>query len=321
MIKNIIVYLCMLLSVFIFNIFYYAWFSWFLLVAVLSLPLISLVVSLPFMITSAANGFIIFAKDNIISGEDFYIGIACKKRNTAFCPLMRVKIKAYNTFTNKKENINITYGGSLRKAVFAKFNKLGKNCGCIILDAKHFKIYDIMGIFFIPVRTDSHISVNIMPKPQKTLVMPNYENIAVLGYKPKSGGGFSDFYELRQYQNGDSIKNIHWKLSSKHDDLIVREPCQPIYKKFAIKLELTDNSNENDSILAKFLYVCDCVFKNGSDCFVLCKGFNFVSLLTDNNDAQMYIKSLYNGIPYKECLPDKNNFLVYSIFGEREEVN
>ena len=42
-------------------------------------------------------------------------------------------------------------------------------------------------------------------------------------WKPKPGGGYSEEHELRPYRPGDPANSIHWKLSSKTGDLIVRE--------------------------------------------------------------------------------------------------
>ncbi len=321
MIKNITIYLCLLASAFLFNVFYYAWFSWFLLLAVLCLPIISLAISLPFMIISAVNGFIVFSKDRININDDFYIGVAGKKRAVNFCPLLRIKLKAINNFAQTKDKVKISYSGTFKKAVFTKYNKLSENCGYIELEAKYCKVYDLMGIFFIPIKINTRLGVNIIPKPQKPDILPNYENVAVLGYKPKPGGGFSDFYELRKYQSGDSIKNIHWKLSSKYDDLIVREPCNPVYRKLAVKLVLCDDKNKNNDILARFLYACRCIFVDGGDCCVICQKVDSASRITNENEAVLYLESLYRGLPYKKYSPDESKLVIYSVFDGGEEVS
>ena len=84
MIKSIVIYLLLLISAFVFNIFYFGWFSWFLLVLTIAVPLVSLLVSLPFMITGAFNGVLAFTHDNVKVGDDFYIGITGKKRRAVF---------------------------------------------------------------------------------------------------------------------------------------------------------------------------------------------------------------------------------------------
>lgn len=37
----------------------------------------------------------------------------------------------------------------------------------------------------------------------------------------------SEVYQLREYRPGDDIRQIHWKLSSKLDELILKEASQP----------------------------------------------------------------------------------------------
>lgn len=321
MIKNITIYLCVLLCAFGFNIFYYAWFSWFLLVAVLCLPILSLAVSLPFMINTALNGFVVFAKDTVAPDEDFFIGIAPKKKPAPLCPVFKIKLTTDNAFSGKRDVLKILYGGTFSKAVFTKCNRLTKNCGCVRLCAKYCKVYDFTGIFFIPVKVCAQIKVNVISKPKKPSVLPNYENVAVLGYKPKIGGGFSDFYELREYQNGDSIKSIHWKLSSKYDNLIVREPSQPIYRKLAIRLIFCDDNDKNDDIIARFRYAVRVIVSGGRDCCVMCNRADFTALLYSEYDAKKYLESLYTGVPYKAYSPDKSKLVIYNIFDSGEEVS
>ena len=72
MIKSIVIYLLLLISAFVFNIFYFGWFSWFLLVLTIAVPLVSLLFSLPFMITGAVNGVLVFTHDSIKIGDETY---------------------------------------------------------------------------------------------------------------------------------------------------------------------------------------------------------------------------------------------------------
>ena len=45
--------------------------------------------------------------------------------------------------------------------------------------------------------------------------------------KPKYGGGFAEDHDLRPYRPGDTVNSIHWKLTSKMDEPIVREALIP----------------------------------------------------------------------------------------------
>lgn len=37
----------------------------------------------------------------------------------------------------------------------------------------------------------------------------------------------TEVFEMRDFRNGDSLKSVHWKLSARFDELLVREPSRP----------------------------------------------------------------------------------------------
>ncbi len=319
MIKNIVIYLLLLITAFVFNIFYFGWFSWFLLVLTITIPLVSLIVSLPFMIGSAVNGVLVFTHDSMKIGDDFYVGITGKKGRAVFCPRVKIKLNVKNDFCRKSERLKIIYSGTLKKPFYTKCNSFSKHCGSVNITSKYAKIYDMTGIFFIPIKLDCNINCYVMPKTKKPSVLPDSSKISILGYKPKNGG-FSDYYELRQYQSGDSLKNIHWKLSSKYDDLIVREPSTPIYRQFYVRLLFTQNADINDDILARFMYVCNYLNKNGAPCLVFNNGRE-ISSIANSSQQKEFIKALYRNQPYNTCFADTAPSLVYAIGESGEEVS
>lgn len=319
MIKSIVIYLLLLISAFVFNIFYFGWFSWFLLVLTIAVPLVSLLVSLLFMISGAVNGVLVFTHDSLNIGDDFYIGVTGKKGRAVFCPRIKIKLNVKNDFCNFSEKLKIIYSGTLKKPFYTKNNRLSKHCGSVNITAKYAKIYDFTGIFFIPIKLDCNISCDIMPKTKKPSVLPDSSKISILGYKPKNGG-FSDYYELRQYQSGDSLKNIHWKLSSKYDDLIVREPSTPIYRQFYVRLLFTQTPEINDDILARFIYVCNYLNKNGAPCLVFNDGRE-ISSISNSSELKEFIKALYRNQPYNTHFSDSVPSLVYAIGESGEEVS
>lgn len=44
----------------------------------------------------------------------------------------------------------------------------------------------------------------------------------------RPGADLTEIWQLREYVPGDSLRQVHWKLSEKYDRLIVREPALPI---------------------------------------------------------------------------------------------
>lgn len=321
MLKNIILYLIILCSSFLFNIFYFKWFSWIFLLIVVLIPFISLLISLPMMIYTAINGFILYSDDEININEKYKIYLTNKNNSAIPCTYLKLTLKAENSFADIRKKIKLKFSGTLDEAFEYCDNTLGNHCGCITVTAKSLKIYDLLGIFFIPIRFRKTLKTNVLPKEKEPSNIPDFENITVLGFKPKVGGGFSDYYELRQYQNGDSLKSIHWKLSSKIDDLIVKEPSQPITKKFVISPQFGNNPDANDSILARLTYMCNYFNERHMDCYAfLDNNFN-IAKISNFDDISHYLYALYEKIPFNQTDIDRKNAIIFNIYEDREEVN
>ena len=310
MIKNISIYLALLLGTFIFNIFYYGWFSWFLLLIILVLPVVSLVASLPFMIITALKGIVVFSKDKIKIGEDFYLGVCGKRKTIAFVPRIKINIKVKNKFAKTSKKVKVCYGGSLKKPYYEKHNSFSRHCGMIEADAKFCKIYDLLGIFFIPVKINCHLNCCVLPHSKKPEKFSDKEIFTVIGYKPKLGGGYSESYDLRPYQSGDKLKNIHWKLSSKLNDIIVREPTEEIYRQLIIRARFSENSSENDDILARVNYICRHILKSNPVCYCSSSDKLYTCEIHNLAELEKYFYYTFCGNTFNECAIDKNCILL-----------
>lgn len=97
MIRNIIIYLCLLTGTFLFSIFYYAWFSWFLFLTVVSIPIISLLLSLPFMIRSACSGIEILQKQCLCERRFLHCNIR-QEEKTALLPYAHAEHKIHQPY-------------------------------------------------------------------------------------------------------------------------------------------------------------------------------------------------------------------------------
>lgn len=317
MIKNILIYIAVLAISFLFAVFYYAWFSNFLLIVVLCLPILSLVCSMPFMIYSAVNGFTLYAPKVIYADSTAQLNLAANSKNGFLCPFVKIPIYTSNSFCGKTKKINFMYSGIIKKPLRISLEKLGKNCGLVKAETKWLKVYDMLGIFFIPIKFKTETEILVIPKATE-----GFEELSdkqtIIGYKKKSGGGFAEDYEIREYHNGDSLKSVHWKLSAKHNNLMVREPSLPIYKNLKIMLILTDNADDNNKVMAKFAGVCHNAIQNEIPCAVCTtKSVGAYSVTPQTN-----IYSMYRAIYTQQNLgnADISDAECYSISADSKEV-
>lgn len=119
--------------------------------------------------------------------------------------------------------------------------------GKITVNIKQLNITDIFKITKWKTNCHTEGSVNIMPTAFDTCV--NFENKLSPDYdsdnysRIKSGNDPGETTNIREYIPGDSIKNIHWKLSQKTDQLMVRELGLPVANQAMI---LIDNVISDD---------------------------------------------------------------------------
>lgn len=97
--------------------------------------------------------------------------------------------------------------------------------GNYIISVKKVGMYDYLGFF----KLNKHMknkseAVCIVPvtdgKYIETVEKGSDENCVMLNEKKENNG---DFSHVREYRNGDRLRNIHWKLSSKSNTLYVKE--------------------------------------------------------------------------------------------------
>lgn len=66
--------------------------------------------------------------------------------------------------------------------------------------------------------------------------------------KYRKGQDLSEVFELRDYHDGDSLKAVHWKLSARTDDLMVREASHPADFDLALFLGVHGGSSDKARI-------------------------------------------------------------------------
>ena len=94
------------------------------------------------------------------------------------------------------------------------------------------RVYDWTGWFYLTKRLHCSATTQLLPKVH---VLPVQLSGAVRGFLGEAeiyddlrgGTDTSQLFQIRSYQPGDRLQNIHWKLSAKSEELMVREHSQP----------------------------------------------------------------------------------------------
>lgn len=161
-------------------------------------------------------------------------------RNDGWVPVisLKIKLKTVNLYTGdeKHEIFNISLSGRERKKI--RFNLASEHCGKLRCSLEKMSLEGIFGI--IDVKCDVQVEKAMTMLPEVFDVVISYDlhesdSFDNDSYSPyKKGRDMTETYQIREYEQGDSLKQIHWKLSGKLDKLIVRDPSLPLDKKLMV---------------------------------------------------------------------------------------
>jgi hypothetical protein len=217
---------------------YQQWFAWFALIAVIALPLFSLLISLPTMITAKLE---LCLPDRLTVGTPCVPAIRC----SSVLPTPPWKCAMVLERAPMDERMKLKLHTPLPT----------DHCAMLTCRVKKAKIYDYLGLFSLPMRLPDAQSVTVWPNTVPMKQIPGLERYLSRAWRPKRGGGFAENHELRLYRPGDSVQQIHWKLSAKTGKLILREPMEPEQGRVLLQLDLMGTEEELDRKLGRLLWL------------------------------------------------------------------
>lgn len=248
-----LVYLMTLVGCLVFYGFYKEWFSWLLLLTVLLLPLFSLAVSLPAMLTVQAH---LRCPDRVRLGVPLRTALQLESKGVT--PPVSSRIRLRNNLTDAR------YVGAPGERIPTE------HCGLMTISYDRLFVYDYLGLFCRRLRKGDSCTVYIEPKPVPCGKVPDFAGKAVSGWRPKPGGGFSEHHELRLYRPGDDLRNIHWKLTTKTGKLVYREAMEPLRKGRLLTMTLSGTPKQLDRKLGQLLHLSQEMLSRQMEHEVLC---------------------------------------------------
>ena len=307
-------YVVTLACSFLFFALYPFWFSWYLLVLILLVVPFDLLISIPGMVTKriTLSAPIILEKG---SGGKLVVTTYQEKS----FPAGRIKASLASVgddFALKQRLVCNPDGGS-RKDIGIDTS----HCGVIVFEIKRIKLTSLVGLFSLSVTVGCRATVLVIPAPIKPPHIISLPRGVIL--RPKPGGGFSEDHELRQYRIGDPIRVIHWKLSAKHDSLIIREPLLPPPHSRLVHLAKWSGPHERDVIIGRLRWISDYLLRWDLPYCVRIGDDGPVAEITSEGDLIKYFYSILDKsaspMPHPVSLPARFSW-VFRVNAKEEEA-
>lgn len=215
-----LLYLLLLAAIVFFRLSYLGWFGPYIVAAAIALPLLLLLLSLPSMLRLRLN---IGARPWVYRGDDGALELRFSGRGIMPIRSVTIKLELTNRFTLERARKQFVFrcvaGGTRHISLPTEL------CGMLSCRVLNYECCDALGLFKIRRSLGTVVNTAVIPRPAEDFNPDIFSALnARQRLKPKYGGGYSEEHDLREYQPGDTVNSIHWKLSSKTDTVIVREP-------------------------------------------------------------------------------------------------
>ena len=175
------------------------------------------------------------------------------------------KVKYENTFSGEKGKMKVRFSVDANKKRDRRILVPMNDCGNLAITVEKVRIYDYLSIFAWTIGRDF--------ETQNILVLPPVREMYLSRDKwynettedsdrfsiYKKGDDPSEIFDIREFNDGDKIQRIHWKLSSKVGSLMVKEGSLPLTKNINIIIDLCVQGNEknvkrNTNLLVQGIY-------------------------------------------------------------------
>ncbi|MGN0709287.1 MAG: DUF58 domain-containing protein [Anaerovoracaceae bacterium] len=142
--------------------------------------------------------------------------------------ICRTEVSAVNLFTGEKDVISADISA---KAV-EKLRSGDSCCGRIEAGVTNAYVTDPLKIFRKKVRSSGKASAIVTPSLSEISIpagfLESYDMRSYVYSQYRKGSDTAETFGIREYENGDSVRNVHWKLSAKMGGLMVKIPSYPV---------------------------------------------------------------------------------------------
>lgn len=237
-----------------------------ILILSITIPLLSILLAI---IASKNTTAMVDVKGSGHKGEE--IPIVLTIVNNGFLPITKLAIciscrNQLNKQTAETEII-CSIGAKSSQDIVEHFTC--EYCGNLSVSVKSIKIFDYLHIFSVLAKIEEIIQKKIVIVPElflSEIVLVDQMNTmseSDIYSMEKAGNDASETFLIREYYPGDSIKNIHWKLSQKVDKTMVRELGLPIVNDVLVVFDMAVINREKlpspkgiDTLVEVFASIC-----------------------------------------------------------------
>ncbi len=171
-----------------------------------------------------------------------------------------VWVRYENRFSGEKGKMKVRFSVDAGKRRGRRIPVVMKHCGNVAIQVEKVKIYDYLNLFAMRVGKNFERQDVLVLPPLKDIYLgrdrwyreTNEDSDRFSLYK--KGDDPSEIFDIREFKDGDRIQRIHWKLSSKTGQYMVKEGSFPLAKAIYIFVDLCAATKHDADLLVQGIY-------------------------------------------------------------------
>lgn len=177
------------------------------------------------------------------------IGIRVVNSGEIVSGKIRLCMSIHNAMRKKGKKTWFSIGNIYTGDFRYDFPILISESGCQEIELFKVRIYAYSGLVYFTKKCRQSGSIIVMPQIHSVGVrisepVRNFMGDADIYDDIRPGHDPSEMFEIREYREKDKLQSIHWKLSAKMDDLMVREKSLPVACAIVVFLDPQKNTDK-----------------------------------------------------------------------------
>ncbi|MBR1750503.1 MAG: DUF58 domain-containing protein [Ruminococcus sp.] len=323
----LVIYIILLIASLLFYILYVESFSFYLFAFLVSLPIILFI-----MLWRASKRVkVSFAGGQrvCVRGGRIPVVIRCENRCRYPISNLLIEIEHYNTIDSIKDTVKICTPLYPKEVQFLTMHLSSLHYGTIKLSITRCRISDMLRLFKMrlkrPAKKAPYSETSFTVIPNIIPIENPIANYSEMGLetdeysKDHKGDDPSEIFDIHEYQEGDKINRIHWKLSAKQDTTMVKDYSLPIANSIIMVFYMNIDRKQNDfmgiydAVVETVSAVTQYLSKNKTAHKVIwydtITGENISMTIKDEEDSRLLISMLLRSGLYSDEHPALLNYV------------
>lgn len=186
-----------------------------------------------------------------------------KLKNPTLLPIVNatVRLTVANPFYGYEGEHVLNMPSRARKETDVAYPLIMDYCGRLVVSIERISLMDLMGICEVRIPVGIEKECLIFPSGpilDREAGVVYQKGVTEASESKEKGYDFSDVSGIREYIPGDKLQNIHWKLSTKKDELMVKERVSVSAMQLSVVVDLV---NDEEMCLESVLELADGITK------------------------------------------------------------